>query len=53
MNVHELVKELENCHNKDMEVGFQVERTSLELLIGEDADDKDSVSITIPKPEWC
>ncbi len=53
MNVKELIKELEGCHDKDMEVGYEVNRTSLELLVGEDSDNINSNSITIPKPEWC
>ena len=53
MTVEELIKKLEKCQDKGMEVGFQVERISCELLIGEDGNDKNSSSITISKPEWC
>jgi len=52
MTVKELIEELER-YDKDLEVGYEIGRTSIDLLIGEDPDDKKSGTITIDEPEWC
>ena len=55
MNVKELITELEDCQDKEMEIGYELYPRSgdLELLVGEDGSDKHAKGITITKPEWC
>jgi len=53
MNVKELIAELEDCYDKDLEVGYDVSTTHVELLVGDDGSHPNSSSIMIPKPDWC
>jgi len=52
MNVKELINELSSCPG-DFEIGYELDKNSINLLIGEDPDDKNSSAVTIPKPDWC
>jgi len=53
MYVFELIRELEKCPDKGMEVGYEVNTgDQLELLIGEDADNPNARGINIPAPKW-
>ena len=52
MNVKELIKELESCQDKEMEISYQTNIADIELLIGEDADNPKSSSIVIKNPGW-
>ena len=52
MNVSELIRELEKCPEKDMEVGYEVKTDGVELLIGEYADNPNARGINIPNPSW-
>ena len=51
MNVKELMEELSN-YDGNLEVGYQTSLGSIELLIGEDPDSRDSGSIVIGNPGW-
>jgi hypothetical protein len=52
MTVSKLIDEL-SSYDKDMEIGYEVGMASVELLIGDDPDDRKSGAITINKPKWC